>query len=146
MALNLSNLKPASGSKQRKVRIGRGNASAHGTYSGRGAKGQRARSGGRSGLKARGMKARLQKIPKLRGFHSQYAKPEIVSLATLEKSFASGAEITLAVLKKKEIVKNITKQVKLIGNNKLTKKFSVKGCAVSAGAKTQIEAAGGSVL
>ncbi|MFA5358796.1 MAG: 50S ribosomal protein L15 [Patescibacteria group bacterium] len=146
MVLTLSNLKPASGSKRKKKRVGRGNASGHGTYSTSGLKGQRSRSGGRGGLKLKGLKNRLQKIPKLRGFTSQYSKPEVVKLKDLEKYFPVGAKINVEGLKKHNLIHRTTSLVKVLGGSKLTKKFTIQGCAVSAGAKKEIEAIGGKVL
>jgi len=146
MAINLSNLKPAAGARRSKKRVGRGNASGHGTYSTRGMKGQRARSGSRKGLKLKGLKARLQKIPKLRGFNSPYAKASVVALKDLEKLFSDGAQVNLAQLKKIGLVERSSPKAKILGTGKLTKKMTVQDCLVSAPAKEAIEKAGGKVL
>ncbi len=65
--ITLSNLQPKIGSRHRRKRVGRGNASGHGTYSGRGIKGQRSRSGGKKGLKLKGLRHNIKNFPKLRG-------------------------------------------------------------------------------
>ena len=85
MALNLSNLKPAPGSKRRAKTIGRGGK--RGSYSGRGMKGQKARSGGKSGLKRLGLRQLMERTHKLRGFQSLVKKPAIVSLSIINKNF-----------------------------------------------------------
>jgi len=86
MPLTLHTIKPFSGSKKKVKRVGRGLGST-GTYSGRGQKGQRARSGGRGGLKLLGMKRIILATPKLRGFKSPYPKMVAVNIGDLEKKF-----------------------------------------------------------
>lgn len=81
--LTINNLKPAVGSKHCPKKVGRGNASGHGTYSCRGGKGQTARSGGGRGLKLRGFKALMQSTPKLGGFRSLNLKPATIALSVL---------------------------------------------------------------
>ncbi|MEK7139549.1 MAG: uL15 family ribosomal protein, partial [Patescibacteria group bacterium] len=103
MAITLSQLKPAAGSKHRAKRVGRGNASGHGTYSTRGMKGQRARSGSRKGLKLKGMKARLLTIPKKRGFNSPYPKHQIINVSDLNR-LADGAVVTRKLLAERLLI------------------------------------------
>lgn len=98
MALKLHNLKPAKGATRNKKRVGRGNSSAHGNYSTRGLKGQRARSGGKGGLKLKGFKSNIQSTPKLGGFKSLKSKLAIVNIKDLEKSFENNEVITPAKL------------------------------------------------
>ncbi len=146
MAVELSTLKPGRGAKKTKRRVGRGNASGAGTYSGRGQKGQRSRSGGAGGLKLKGMKARLQNVPKLRGFKSGKPKPATVSLTDIDKHFVAGATVSPQQLKKQGLVDIIpTTGVKILASGKLTKKVTVSGCKLSAAAKAAIENAGGTV-
>ncbi len=136
-------LKPKLKRKRRKV-LGRGDSSGHGSYSTQGAKGQKARSGV-SGLKKLGMRHIMLSTPKLKGFKSQHAKDQTVSLAQLEKYFKDGDAVNPEVLLSKKLIKTLEIAVKIIGNNKLEKKFSVSGCKASAGAKAAIETAGGKV-
>ncbi len=96
MALQLHNLQPRPGAKKRRKRIGRGNASGHGTYSTRGMKGQRARSGGRSGLKKLGMKRIIASLPKLGGFTSHRPRAVGVSLVRLERVAQNGDTVTVS--------------------------------------------------
>ncbi len=146
MALNLYNLKPAKGAKKRKIRVGRGLSSGHGTYSGRGAKGQRARSGGKGGLKAFGLKGIIQSTPKLGGFRSLKSKLEIVNLSDLEKNFKDGDIITPGLLKDKGLINDTKKGVKILGDGKLTKKLVVKVNKISESGKAMIEKNGGQVI
>lgn len=145
MSLQAHTITPAAGSHKKKKRVGRGNSSGRGTYSSRGAKGQRARSGGKSGLKYRGLKQALQKIPKVRGFQSQYPKAQMVTLATLERVAMDGQEITPRILKLKKAIRRGNAPVKIVGSGVLSKKLILSGCAVSASARKAIESAGGMV-
>jgi len=143
MSLNLSNLKPAKGSSKKKVRIGRGGK--RGSYSGRGMKGQRARSGGRSGLKALGMKQMIQRIPKKRGFQSWKPKLPVINLADLEKKFNDGDIVDAKKVIQARLIDKKYKAYKVLGSGKLTKKLTVSAKAFSQGAKQAIEAAGGTI-
>jgi large subunit ribosomal protein L15 len=151
--LNLSNLKPAQPRKDRK-RIGRGMGSGKGRYSGRGLKGQKARSGShkmRPGFEG-GQNPIYMRLGKLRG-GSKDALPvgpfrtstAPVNVATLEERFDAGAEVTPESLVERGVLKNTKTDVKILGNGELTKKLSVTAHAVSASAREKIEAAGGSI-
>jgi len=151
--LNLSNLKPAQARKDRK-RVGRGLGSGKGRYSGRGLKGQKARSGShkmRPGFEG-GQNPLYMRLGKLRG-GSKDALPvgpfrtatAPVNVATLEDRFEAGAEVTPASLVEKGVLKNTKTDVKILGNGDLKKKLSVTAHAVSASAREKIEAAGGSI-
>ncbi len=144
--LNMSNLRPAKGAKKTKQRVGRGWGSNRGKYSGRGMKGQRARSGGKSGLKLKGLRAIMLNIPKTRGFKSPHAKKAVVNVADLGKGFKDGATVNPAALKNKGLVKDTKDGVKVLGNGEIKIKLTVKGCQVSASAREKIEASGGSVV
>lgn len=146
MTITLSNLKPAAGSRTRVRRIGRGAGSGRGTTAGKGTKGQRARSGGRRGLKRIGLKRIMQRVPKHRGFTSIHPKPYIVNLEVLETIFASGTTVTPKKLADLNIIQNIGRGVKILGDGTLTKALTVKDCLVSGSARAKIEKAGGKVL
>lgn len=143
--LSLNNLKPAKGSAKKRKRVGRGNASGHGTYSTRGLKGQKSRSGV-SGLKRLGMKPLLLNIPKVRGFKSKMPKNQAVNLFELNKHFKDGAKISPKTLAKAGLVLDAAAPVKILGKGELKSKnlefISVK---VSDSAKEQIEKTGGKV-
>ena len=134
--MDLSNLKPAAGSNKDSFRKGRG----HG--SGKGHKGQKARSGApRPGFEG-GQMPLYRRIPK-RGFKCINSKDIVgINISVLER-FDNGAEVTVATLVEEGIVKNPRDGVKILGNGELTKKLTVKANAFSAGAKEKIEALGG---
>ena len=137
-------LKPAPGSRHRTKRVGRGNASGHGTYSTRGGKGQTARSGGSRGLKRLGFRRLMQSTPKLRGFKSLRPRPATVRISQLERTFVAGDSVTLDTLKTKGLVKNSAMAVKIIGNGKIGISLTVT-TPCTAGAKESIIAAGGTI-
>lgn len=145
MALTPATIKPAFGSKRGVKRVGRGNGSGRGAYSGRGGKGQTARSGGKKRTQIRGFKPYLQKIPKVRGFKSIYKKPETITLETLNRLAEAGKEITPHYLKTRGVIASLENGVKIVASGKLNKKIIVKGCSASKKAKELIEKAGGVV-
>ena len=139
--MELSNLRPADGSKHSNYRKGRGHASGNGKTAGYGHKGQKARSGApRPGFEG-GQMPLYRRLPK-RGFKC-YNRKDIaaVDITRLEK-FEDGATVDLQALKEAGIVKELRDGVKIIGNAALTKKLNVKVNAYSASAKASIEAAG----
>jgi len=140
--LTLHNLK-SSKLKSKAKRLGRGSAS-RGDYSGRGIKGQKARSGV-TGLKRRGTKAWLLRVPKRKGFVSIHPDKANVSLADLERHFDNNAEVTPFILQRQGLIDNPKHGVKILAGGKLTKKLKVKVHAVSATAKQAIIAAGGEI-
>lgn len=145
MTLSLHSLKPQRGSRRSKKRIGRGLAST-GTYSGRGVKGQRARSGGRSGLKLKGLRGIMLATPKHRGFTVDRERPVVINIGDLAKTFANGAKVDPKILLKKGIVDDISAGVKILGKGEIGITLSISGCLVSATAKQKIEKAGGAII
>ncbi|MFA6215015.1 MAG: 50S ribosomal protein L15 [Patescibacteria group bacterium] len=144
--LSLHNLKINKSAKKKAKRVGRGNASGHGTYSGRGLKGQRSRSGGKGGLKLRGLKQLLRNKPKIGGFRSLRPKMVIVNLADLEKSFSSGELVTPKKLVAKNLIKDYKTGVKVLGEGKLVKKLTIVANSFSETAKKAIMEAGGKMV
>lgn len=132
-------------SKKRKrgQRVGRGGK--RGIYSGRGNKGQRARTNHRLKLKRIGS-GLSRHIPKLGGFVSLRPRATAVDVKRLEEKFSTGELIDLVSLKSKGIIKSINNPVKIVGNSDITKKFTIKNCLVTASAKKSIEKAGGKVV
>jgi large subunit ribosomal protein L15 len=143
--MDLSNLKPADGSKHSdNFRRGRGHGSGNGKTAGKGHKGQKARSGGgtRPGFEG-GQMPLYRRIPK-RGFTNINSKNIVgINVSALER-FDDGAEVTVETLVESGVVSNPRDGVKILGNGELTKKLTVKVNAFSASAKEKIEAAGGS--
>ncbi len=140
--MELSNLRPAEGSKHSKFRRGRGHGSGNGKTAGKGHKGQKARSGApRIGFEG-GQMPLYRRIPK-RGFTNRNTKEIVtVNLDKLER-FEDGATVDVSALIEAGIVKNPRDGVKILGNGELTKKLNVKVNAYSASAKEKIEALGG---
>lgn len=145
MGLTLHTIKPFPKSRKKVKRVGRGLGST-GTYSGRGQKGQRARSGGRKGLKLMGMKRLIQSTPKLRGFKSLYPKLTAVNLFNLEKKFKDNDKVNPRTLLEKGLVGKMNAEVKILGGGDITKKLIIEGCAVSGSAREKIEKSGGKIL
>lgn len=139
--MKLNELKPAAGSRFKRLRKGRGLSSGHGFTSGRGTKGQKAHGKTRLGFEG-GQMPLYRQIPK-RGFtninRKEYA---IVNLTALNK-FDDGTEVTPQVLMESGLVKNLKSGVKVLGSGKLEKKLTVKANKFSASAVSAIEAAGG---
>lgn len=141
--MNLSELKPAAGSKHSdEFRRGRGHGSGNGKTAGKGHKGQKARSGApRPGFEG-GQLPLYRRLPK-RGFTNINSK-DIVGISVSRLNvFEDGAEVTVAALMEKGIVSNPKDGVKILGNGELTKKLDVKVNAYSASAAEKIQAAGG---
>lgn len=139
--MKLNELKPAAGSRFKRLRKGRGLSSGHGFTSGRGTKGQKAHGKTRLGFEG-GQMPLYRQMPK-RGFSNINRKEyAIVNLTTLNR-FDDGAEVTPAVLLENGVIKNVKSGVKILGNGKLTKKLTVKANKFSASAVKAIEVAGG---
>ena len=140
--MELSNLRPAVGSKHNDFRRGRGHASGNGKTAGKGHKGQKARSGAtRPGFEG-GQMPLYRRIPK-RGFTNRNTKDIVaINVSALER-FESGTEVDIAALLSSGVIKNERDGVKISGNGELSKKLTVKVNAFSEGAKAKIEAAGG---
>ncbi len=138
-------LMPAAGATSKTKRLGRGIGSGVGKTSGKGHKGQKARSGGgvRPGFEG-GQMPLTRRLPK-RGFASIFPKEyAIVNVRDLE-ALEAGTTVTAELLREKGIIRKINDGLKVLGNGTLTKQLTVKATKCSASAKEKIEAAGGSV-
>lgn len=140
MTLSLHTIRSNKGATKKRKRVGRGNSSGHGTYSGRGQKGQKSRSGV-SGLKRLGLKKRLLQIPKMRGFKSGKPKNQVVSLNQINNNFKDGADISPKLLLAKRLIGTIKLPVKILGKGELKiKNIKFTGVKLSESVKNQIEA------
>lgn len=142
--MQLNTIKPAEGSKHAKRRVGRGIGSGLGKTAGRGHKGQKSRSGGFHKVGFEGGQMPLhRRLPK-RGFTTLdqhlYAQ---VRLSDLQKLPVD--QIDIQVLKQAGVVGHGVKFVKVFKSGELTRKVSLQGLSVTAGAKAVVEAAGGSI-
>ena len=141
--MNLSELKPAEGSKHSdNFRRGRGHGSGNGKTAGKGHKGQKARSGApRPGFEG-GQMPLYRRLPK-RGFTNRNSKDIVAINVDVLNRFEEGAVVTVESLLETGIIKNPKDGVKILGNGELTKKLEVKVDAFSASAVEKIQALGG---
>jgi large subunit ribosomal protein L15 len=142
--MELNSIKPATGAKHAKRRVGRGIGSGLGKTSGRGHKGQKSRAGGYHKVGFEGGQMPLQRRLPKRGFKSASLKYNAeVTLTDIERLAID--EIDLLALKQAGLVGEMIKVAKVIKTGELTRKVTLKGVGATAGAKAVIEAAGGSV-
>jgi large subunit ribosomal protein L15 len=153
--LNLSNLKPAQKRVDRK-RVGRGQGSGKGRYSGRGLKGQKSRSGSakmRPGFEG-GQMPIYMRLGKQRGPYSKDAMPVgpfrtltySVNVRDLEKRFDAGATVTPDELRSAGLIRSTRRDVKILGEGELTKSLAVHAHGFSKTAREKIQEAGGSLV
>jgi large subunit ribosomal protein L15 len=141
--MKLDDLKPAAGSTKKRKRVGRGDGSGHGKTSGRGHKGQGARSGGNVQPGFEGGQMPLQRRLPKRGFHNPFRiENSVVNIEQLE-AFSPGSEVTPAVLLEHGLVRRKNARVKILGDGTLSKALTVKAHGFSAKAKEKIEGSGG---
>jgi large subunit ribosomal protein L15 len=142
--MQLNTIKPASGAKHAKRRVGRGIGSGLGKTAGRGHKGQKSRAGGYHKVGFEGGQMPLQRRLPKRGFKSALLKYN-AEITLGELQLLDAAEVDLLTLKQVGLVPQRAKNVKVIKSGELSKKVVLKGIGATAGAKAIIEAAGGSL-
>jgi large subunit ribosomal protein L15 len=139
-----NNIAPAPGSRQARKRVGRGDSSGHGTYSGRGCKGQKVRAGHRMrpGFEG-GQLPLIKRLPRKRGFvnifRTEYSTINIGRLNTFEP----GSEVTAEKLVAAGMIKSLRYPIKILADGDINHPLTVKANKFSASAKAKIEAAGG---
>jgi len=142
--MRLHDLKPRPGAKHRRKRLGQGESSGHGKTSGRGGKGQTARSGSsiRIGFEG-GQMPLIRRIPK-RGFNNarHTIRYVAVNLDSLNQ-FDNGARVDAEAIRNAGLANGPVKRVKILGDGELSKKLTVSAHAFSASARAKIEAKGG---
>jgi len=139
-------LSPAPGSKKSRKRVGRGDSSGHGSYSGRGCKGQKARTGGKMprGFEG-GQLPLIKRLPQKRGFVNIFrTEYSVVNVGKLNM-FEAGSEVTPERLVAAGVVKSLGHPIKILGDGEISHPLVVKANKFSAAAKAKIEAAGGTV-
>lgn len=147
MRLQASELAPAPGATHAAKRVGRGNSSGHGTYSGRGLKGQKARSGKKTAYDAfqGGQFPVSRKFHVLRGFNNKWRTSyQPVNVGALNR-FPDGTEVTPELLREAGVVRSLREPVKLLADGVLERRLVVSLPRVSAAARAKVEAAGGTV-
>lgn len=141
--MKLHHLKPAEGSKKRRIRVGRGESGRRGKTAGRGTKGLKARSKVRQGFEG-GQTPLQRRLPKLKGFKNpnrvEYTVINVERLA----DFDAGSEVTPETIREAGLV-NKRGLIKVLGQGDLDVALTVKAHAFSASAAEKIEAAGGSI-
>ncbi len=139
-------LSPAPGSKKRRKRVGRGNGSGHGTYSGRGCKGQKSRAGFKMSRGFEGGQLPLiRRLPRKRGFTNIFrTEYSIVNVGELS-IFEAGSEVTPERLVAAGVVKSLRHPIKVLAEGDINHLLVVKANRFSAAAKAKIEATGGKV-
>lgn len=137
-------LNPAPGTKHSRKRVGRGDGSGHGSYSGRGLKGQKSRSGPgiRPGFEG-GQLPIIKRLPRKRGFTNIFRDEYIVVNVGRLNVFAADTEVTPQTLHKIGLIKSVKKPLKILGDGEIDRPLVVKANKFSSVAKTKIEAAGG---
>lgn len=132
---------------RKRKRIGRGPGSGHGKTSGRGHKGNGSRAGSSPHrMFAGGATTLWQRIPK-RGFNNKWAKTVVVvNVGQINDAFADGDEVSVEVLKAKNIAKGRFDELKILGEGELTKKLTITAHRFSKSAAEKIEKAGGSMI
>jgi large subunit ribosomal protein L15 len=142
--MDLSELKPPKGAHSKRKRVGRGPGSTLGKTSGRGEKGQNARSGG--GVHPRfegGQMPLARRLPKV-GFRNWNAKRvAAVNVRDLERTFEDGDKVDAEALRSRGLVKGRVDQIKILGDGELTKSLTVSVNKFSSSARDKIESAGG---
>jgi len=142
--MRLNSLKPAAGSKKEPRRLGRGGGSGLGKTSGKGHKGQKARAGGFHKVGFEGGQMPLQRrLPKI-GFRSMTAR-DTAEVRLSELRLVQGEVIDLLALKAAKVIPQTALAAKIILSGEVSGAVTVRGVAVTKGARAAIEAAGGKV-
>lgn len=142
--LKLHHLRPAEGSKRKKIRVGRGEAGRRGKTAGRGTKGLKARRNVRPGFEG-GQTPLQARLPKLRGFKPHNREDFTVVNVDSLGVFGKGSTVSLAHLREKGLVRRRGK-VKVLGSGEIDRALIVEAHAFSGSARQKIEAAGGSCV
>jgi len=143
--MDLSNLKPAEGSKHSKKRVGRGQGSGQGVQAGRGHKGAKSRSGFtfKRGFEG-GQMPLHRRIPK-RGFHNIFrTEYAVVNLDALAERFEAGTVVTPELLRERGIISSSRRPIKVLARGDIAKRLTVHAHKFSGKAAEKIAAAGGS--
>lgn len=144
--MNLNDLRPPSGSKHKKKRVGRGDGSGSGVTAGRGHKGAKSRSGFKRKRGFEGGQMPLhRRVPK-RGFYNPFrVEYAVVNLDTLAERFDDGTEVTPSLMRETGIIRQSRALIKILARGEMQKKLIVKAHRFSAKASQKITDAGGSI-
>ncbi len=147
MVLRLNDLSPPPGSRKRRKRVGRGNASGKGTYSGRGLKGQLSRSGrDYNSVFEGGAMSIMRTLPRRKGFKAPFrvdAQP--INVVDLERRFADGDTVDADALVAAGLLRRASQRFKVLAGGELASALHLRVERISPAAEAKIAAAGGSV-
>ena len=142
--MRLNSFTPAKGSRQERIRVGRGPSAGRGKTCGRGHKGQNSRSGGGVRLGFEGGQLPLQKRVPTFGFNSRKGRvTEEVRLSEL--ALVEGDQVTVATLQTAGILRRNSKRARIINSGTVERSFTIAGVHTTKGARAAIEAAGGTI-
>lgn len=143
--MKLHEIKIPVGAQKKPKRIGRGEGSGYGKTSGKGAKGQNARSGGGKGGGFEGGQMPLKRRLPKRGFYNPFSKNfALVNVKDLER-FSNNSVVDPAMMIKEGLIKKLLDGVKVLGKGEITKPLTIRAHRISGHAKEKIERAGGKV-
>jgi large subunit ribosomal protein L15 len=143
--VKLHHLRPAPGSKKKRIRVGRGESGRRGKTAGRGTKGQKARDNTKVGFEGGQTPLKLR-LPKLKGFKNPFrTEYAVVNVGRLEEHFEDGASVGREELEQAGLLSKKKLPIKLLGHGELSKRLHVTVDACSAGARRKVEQAGGTV-
>lgn len=144
--MSLDKLKPPKGAVKKRNRVGRGEATGNGKTCGRGQKGQGSRSGSKTPAWFEGGQMPMQRRLPKRGFSNYRFKKHYATINVRElEQFEAGTVIDDVLLIKEGLITNAGDGLKILGHGELSKALTVKAVKVTKGARTKIEAAGGTV-
>ena len=145
MTIGASDLRPDVGATHAKKRVGRGNGSGHGTYAGKGMKGQKSRSGKKLPYDQfeGGQFPTARRFHVLRGFNNKWRVPfQPINLSAFDR-FEAGSEVTPETLLAVGLLRHLREPVKVLGDGELTKKLTISAHKFSASASARIAELGG---
>ena len=139
-------IRPPNGAKKARKRVGRGDGSGHGSFSGRGLKGQNSRSGGGVRPNFEGGQLPITKaLPMMRGFTNIFRKEFSVVNVDKLTEFQANTKVTLELMVERGIVKDLKQPVKILGRGEIDAPLVVEAHSFSRTARQKIEGVGGSV-
>ena len=148
MAMHQHDLRAPNGAKKNRKRLGRGDSSGNGSFSGKGMKGQKSRSGGgvRPGFEGWQLPL-IKRLPQMRGFKNIFKRYfNLVNIDELNELYPEGGDVTLEGLVQLGVFSRNDRQLKILGRGELTVSLNVSAHKFSQSAKDKILAAGGKVL
>ncbi len=147
MVLRLNDLRPVPGSRRRRKRVGRGNASGKGTYSGRGLKGQRSRAGrDYNSVFEGGAMSMMRTLPRRKGFKAPFrVETQAINVVDLDRRFGDGDTVEAEALVAVGLLRRATQRFKVLAGGEIATALHLRVERISPAAQAKIVAVGGSV-